>query len=82
MDLLETDRVTWPDPDTTLALDEAIHRLAEQAPRTADVVKLRYFAGLGIEETARALGLSERTVKREWTFARAWLLAALGGGKD
>lgn len=82
VELLETDRVTWPDPDSLLALDEAICRLAEQAPRTADVVKLRYFAGLGIEETARALGVSERTVKREWTFARAWLLAALAGGTD
>jgi RNA polymerase sigma factor (TIGR02999 family) len=82
VELLETDRVTWPDPDIVLALDEAIRRLAEQAPRAADVVKLRYFAGLGIEETARALELSERTVKREWTFARAWLLDALRDGTD
>jgi len=84
MEVRETDRVTPedPDPDTLLALDEAICRLAERAPRTADVVKLRYFAGLGIDETAAALGLSERTVKREWTFARAWLLSELGGTGD
>jgi len=84
VELQETDRVTGadPDPETVLALDEAICRLAEQAPRSADVVKLRYFAGLGISETAAALGLSERTVKREWTFARAWLLSELGGAAD
>lgn len=65
------------DPDQLLALDEAIRRLEEQDPKAADVVRLRFFAGLSVEETARATGLSERTVKREWAFARAWLYAAL-----
>lgn len=65
------------DPAEILALDEAIQRLDEQDPRTADVVRLRYFAGLSVEETARALEISERTVKREWSFARAWLYDAL-----
>lgn len=69
---------TWDDPDRLLALDEALRRLEEQDARSAEVVQLRYFAGLSVQETAEALGLSERTVKREWTFARAWLRTALG----
>ena len=65
------------DPDEILALDEVIQRLDEQDPRTADVVRLRFFAGLSVEETAKALDVSVRTVKREWSFARAWLYRAL-----
>ncbi|MDX1393477.1 MAG: ECF-type sigma factor [Gemmatimonadota bacterium] len=65
------------DLDQLLALDDAIRRLDEQDPRAADVVRLRYFAGLSIADTARALDLSERTVKRDWTLARAWLYKAL-----
>jgi RNA polymerase sigma factor (TIGR02999 family) len=66
-------------PAEVLALDEAIRRLEEQDPTSADVVRLRYFAGLSVEETGRVLGMSERSVKREWAFARAWLYDALGG---
>jgi RNA polymerase sigma factor (TIGR02999 family) len=65
------------DPAQIMALDEAISRLEHQEPRAAEVVKLRFFAGLTVEETAQALDLSERTVKREWQFARAWLFQAL-----
>ena len=65
------------DPGQIMALDEAISRLEKQEPRAAEVVKLRFFAGLTVEETAEALELSERTVKREWQFARAWLFQAL-----
>ncbi len=68
---------TEQDPDEILALDEAIRRLEEQDPRVADVVRLRFFAGLSVGETAKALEVSERTVKREWSFARAWLYNAL-----
>lgn len=68
---------TEPDLDRLVALDEAIRRLDEQDPRAGDVVRLRFFAGLSIGETAKALGLSERTIKREWAFARAWLYDAL-----
>jgi RNA polymerase sigma factor (TIGR02999 family) len=60
-----------------LDLDRAIDRLAAEHPRPSRVVELRYFAGLEIEEIAAALDLSERTVKRNWAFARAWLLRAL-----
>jgi RNA polymerase sigma factor (sigma-70 family) len=65
------------DPEQIVALDEAFRRLEKEDPRAADVVRLRFYAGLSVQETARALDLSERTVKREWTFARAWLFAAL-----
>ena len=56
-----------------VALDEALDRLAAFDKRKSDVVMLRYFAGLSIEETAAALSVSPATVKNEWTFARAWL---------
>jgi len=56
-----------------LALDEALVRLEEVSPVVGQVVRLRFFGGLTIEETAEALGISPRTVKREWTYARAWL---------
>jgi len=65
------------DLDQVLALDEAFRRLEEQDPRAADVVRLRFYAGLSVVETAEAMDLSERTVKREWAFARAWLYEAL-----
>jgi RNA polymerase sigma factor (TIGR02999 family) len=60
-----------------LALDEAIQRLEGQDPRMAEIVRLRFFAGLSVEETANALEVSERTVKREWAVARAWLYDAM-----
>lgn len=65
------------DPDRLLALDEAFRRLESQDPQAADIVRLRFFAGLSVAETAEVTGLSERTVKREWAFARAWLHGAL-----
>jgi RNA polymerase sigma factor (TIGR02999 family) len=64
--------------DELLALDDALARLAALDERQARIVELRFFAGLGVEETAAALGISERTVKREWSVARAWLRAELG----
>lgn len=59
--------------DEILAVDEALKLLETQNPEFAKVVKLRYFAGLTIPETAHALGVSESTVQRTWTSARAWL---------
>lgn len=67
------------DPDDVVALDSAVTRLAEIDARAAHVVELRFYAGLSVSETAAALELSERTVKREWAFARAWLYQALEG---
>jgi RNA polymerase sigma factor (TIGR02999 family) len=58
-------------------LDEALERLAVEDPRKARVVELRFFGGLSLEETAEAVGISVRTVRNDWTFARAWLYRAL-----
>lgn len=63
-------------------LDQALKRLEDQDQVMADVVKLKYFAGLSNLDTARSLGLSERTVNRHWTAARAWLNRALDQGID
>jgi RNA polymerase sigma factor (TIGR02999 family) len=63
--------------DNLLALDEALERLAAEEPQAAEAVKLRYFAGLTIEETALALNISVRTVNRHWAYARAWLYQQL-----
>jgi RNA polymerase sigma factor (TIGR02999 family) len=60
-----------------LALDELVSRLESEDRQAAQVVRLRFYAGLNIEETAEALGVSPRTVKRNWQFARAWLADAL-----
>lgn len=62
-----------------LELDEALERLAGWDPRQSQVVELRFFGGLSDEETARVLGISTRTVKRDWSMARAWLYGQLGG---
>jgi len=70
-----------PAPDghvsEVLALDEALERLATQDAEQARVVELRFFAGLSVEETAKALGRSPRTIKREWRLAKAWLYREL-----
>ena len=63
-----------------IALDEALERLSTLDARKAEVVHLRFFAGLSVEETAAALGLSESTVAREWAFARIWLHREIGEG--
>jgi RNA polymerase sigma factor (TIGR02999 family) len=63
-----------------VSLDDALTRLAALDAQQARVVELRYFTGLGIEETAEALGISPATVKREWAMARAWLKRELGQG--
>ena len=65
------------DAGQILALDEALCRLEQQDATAAAVVKLRFYAGLSIAETAEVLGGSERTVKRDWQFARAWLYRVL-----
>jgi RNA polymerase sigma factor (TIGR02999 family) len=65
--------------EDVLALDEAIQRLEKDDPQAAAVVRLRFFAGLDVELTAQALGISPRTVKRDWAFARTYLFEALNG---
>jgi RNA polymerase sigma factor (TIGR02999 family) len=60
-------------PADVLALDEALERLKELDPRQASVVECRFFAGMSLDETAAALGISNATVRRDWALARAWL---------
>jgi len=71
--------VTEKQSEELLALDEALERLGVQDPRKRQIVELRYFGGLTVEETAEFLKLSHRTVKREWRMAKAWLYRALSG---
>ena len=59
------------------ALDDALERLAAQDPRRAQVIELRFFGGLSVEETAEALDVSPQTVMRDWRLARAWLAVEL-----
>lgn len=66
--------------DEILAISGILDRFAQIEPRKAEVVKLRYFVGMTIEETAEALGISTPTAKRDWTFARAWLFRELSRG--
>jgi RNA polymerase sigma factor (TIGR02999 family) len=65
--------------EDVLMIDEALRQLEAWDARQAQVVTLRYFGGLSVEETAQSLGISARTVKREWSMARAWLSARLNG---
>jgi RNA polymerase sigma factor (sigma-70 family) len=62
-----------------IALDEALAKLAEEHPEKAQVVKLRYFAGLTIEETSQAMGIGTSTADRHWAYARAWLYRHMEG---
>ena len=71
-----------PPTDDVLALDQALSRLQEEDPRKAQIVLLRYFAGLDREETAAALEISVRTVDREWRYILARLHRELSGNPD
>ena len=71
------DQAHLPVDIDVLALDEALSKLAVLDPEQAQIVELRYFGGLTVEETADVLGSSPATVKRHWAMARAWLKLAL-----
>jgi RNA polymerase sigma factor (TIGR02999 family) len=64
--------------DELIALDEALNRFAVEEPVAANVVELRYFAGLTIEQTAEAIGISIATANRHWAYAKAWLHCEIG----
>jgi len=73
-ELANDDAIVIPNnTDELLDLDAALTKLAMHEPELAKLVELRYFAGLSVEEAAQAMGISARTVKRNWAFARAWL---------
>jgi RNA polymerase sigma factor (TIGR02999 family) len=81
LDLDEACPIVQPPSDDLLALDEALTRLAAQDPIRAELVKLRFFAGLTMPEVAQVLSLSLATAERHWTFVRTWLFAELTGGE-
>jgi RNA polymerase sigma factor (TIGR02999 family) len=76
--LSEADQRSEEKSAEVIAVDEALSGLAALDPRKSQIVELRYFGGLSVEETAGLLGLSARTIKREWRWARAWLHRELG----
>ncbi len=79
---LDPDQIAVPTPDDELlALHEALDLLAEQHPEKAELVKLRYFAGLTADQAAANLGISPSTADRYWTYARAWLRRAISAAK-
>jgi RNA polymerase sigma factor (TIGR02999 family) len=73
VDLDEVDVAAKADGTTLLRMDEALEKLGREDPSVAELVKLRFFGGLTNEQAAAALGISVRTAKRYWAFARAWL---------
>jgi RNA polymerase sigma factor (TIGR02999 family) len=73
----EGDRFVVPDPETLLAIDEALVRLEADDPGAAELARLRLFAGLTVEEAGKALGVPRATAYRDWAYARAYLTAAL-----
>lgn len=85
VDLLQLDEALVFDkgrPSELLALNDALDLLEREVPRAHRIVELRFFGGLSIEETAEVMGLSARTVKREWSFGRAWLRGELAAEAD
>jgi RNA polymerase sigma factor (TIGR02999 family) len=80
LDLVEPVAAPARDFSDLLALDEALTRFAAIDPAKAELVKLRYFAGLTLDDCARLLGLSLATAKRSWAYSRAWLYRAIEGG--
>jgi RNA polymerase sigma factor (TIGR02999 family) len=82
LSLLDGDLGVDQQADLLIALDQALTRLASRAERPCRVVECLYFGGLTEEETAAVLGVSDRTVRRDWRKARAWLYEALSSGAD
>jgi RNA polymerase sigma factor (TIGR02999 family) len=76
VDLLDHHRITQS-PDGLLALDEALTQLAREEPAKAELVKLRFFAGLSMPDAAEALGISIASAERWWAYARTWLFSEL-----
>jgi len=79
LDLPDVGESTQVSPEDLLALDEALTRLAAVAPQKAELVKLRFFAGMTIPQAAAVLGISHATAERHWTYARVWLYSDLHG---
>ena len=80
VDLLDVDVPVTSADEQLLVLDEALTKLASVRPKAAELVKLRFFAGLTVDEAARAVGISSRTARRLWVYARAWLRREMESG--
>ena len=78
VELAEDLAAITPPADDVLALEEAIGQLEKEDAHLAEIVRLRYYTGLSVEETAAVMGVSESTLKRDWRFARAWLARRMG----
>ena len=78
----QADAIVTSDPTDLIALDEALDKLTRQDSVKAELVKLRYFAGLTVEQAGRILGISRATADRYWTFARTWLYNEISEGED
>lgn len=81
-DLVEADAVVHSPPDELLMVDDALARLAAEEPQGAEIVKLRYFAGLSVDEAADLLKISRATAYRHWTYARAWIRSEILDAND
>jgi RNA polymerase sigma factor (TIGR02999 family) len=79
VDFEDLDVETSISPHQLVALDDALARLAEQDPLAGELVKLRYFAGLALDQATEVLGISKATAYRHWAYARAWLHSELVG---
>jgi RNA polymerase sigma factor (sigma-70 family) len=79
MDLADVEPASSGADIDLLALDDALQQLERKDPRKAELVKLRYFAGLTVEQAARALGIAPSTADEDWAYARSWLRLAIDG---
>ena len=82
LDLDKVEIAVDADDDTLLLINESLELLAKEKPTAAEIVKLRFFAGLTLAEAGQALGFTERTAKRHWAFARAWLYDAVKTARE
>ena len=82
VELLDQDIAVANSPEDLLALDEALTNLAQEDPQAAQLVKLRFFTGLSIEQAAEMLGFSRATAYRQWSYARAWLRCQMQGERE
>lgn len=80
-DLDQVELATQTEPECLLAINDALAKLSAEDSQSAELIKLRFFVGMSNQEAARVLGISERSAKRYWTFARAWLFHEIRGNR-
>ena len=82
VDIDPVDLITSAPPDELLAIDDALSALAKVDPQAAELVKLRYYAGLSVAEAAEMIGIARSTAYEHWAYARAWLRREIAGGEE